>query len=448
VTRDLAARLEEAGVSPTAAARRQELFERAEAALLGRTGAAAREIQRWFVPGRIEVFGKHTDYAGGRSLVCALERGFCLAATPRRDGVFCVTDALSGATAEIPLSSEGESGVGDWTVYPRTVARRVSRNFPGPLAGMEIAFASDLPRSAGLSSSSALVVAVFAALAARNRLEESATWRDAFHSREDLAGYLGAVESGRDFGSLAGDAGVGTFGGSQDHAAILCCRAGHVSMYSFCPVRLESQIPLPSTLAFVIGVSGVVAEKTGNALSLYNRASLTTAAILDLWRAATGHADATLADAVRGSTEAPQRIREILRGCSHPSFTADELLARFEQFLDESERIVPAAAEALARNDLTLLGELAERSQAGAERGLRNQVPETVELARSARALGAIAASAFGAGFGGSVWSLVRSGDAAAFREEWEKSHRRKFPGAKAGEFFVTAAGPALIRLS
>jgi len=29
-----------------------------------------------FVPGRIEVLGKHTDYAGGRSLVCATERGF------------------------------------------------------------------------------------------------------------------------------------------------------------------------------------------------------------------------------------------------------------------------------------------------------------------------------------------------------------------------------------
>ncbi|PHY02432.1 MAG: hypothetical protein CK530_06070 [Planctomycetaceae bacterium] len=29
-----------------------------------------------FVPGRIEVLGKHTDYCGGRSIVCAVEQGF------------------------------------------------------------------------------------------------------------------------------------------------------------------------------------------------------------------------------------------------------------------------------------------------------------------------------------------------------------------------------------
>ena len=29
----------------------------------------------WRVPGRIEVFGKHTDYAGGNVLVCAAGRG-------------------------------------------------------------------------------------------------------------------------------------------------------------------------------------------------------------------------------------------------------------------------------------------------------------------------------------------------------------------------------------
>ena len=30
---------------------------------------------KWFVPGRLEVLGKHTDYAGGRSLLAAVDRG-------------------------------------------------------------------------------------------------------------------------------------------------------------------------------------------------------------------------------------------------------------------------------------------------------------------------------------------------------------------------------------
>ena len=29
-----------------------------------------------FIPGRIEVLGKHTDYCGGSSIVCEIERGF------------------------------------------------------------------------------------------------------------------------------------------------------------------------------------------------------------------------------------------------------------------------------------------------------------------------------------------------------------------------------------
>ena len=43
------------------------------------------------------------------------------------------------------------------------------------------------------------------------------------------------------------------------------------------------------------------------------------------------------------------------------------------------------------------------------------KVPETVFLAKSARAEGALAASAFGAGFGGSVWALVPTESVASF---------------------------------
>ena len=34
----------------------------------------------FYVPGRIEILGKHTDYAGGSSMVAAAERGFSLVA--------------------------------------------------------------------------------------------------------------------------------------------------------------------------------------------------------------------------------------------------------------------------------------------------------------------------------------------------------------------------------
>src|SRR5436190_1729685 len=123
--------------------------------------SGSNESLRLFVPGRIEFLGKHTDYAGGRSLVCATEQGICV------------------AFSEI------------------------------------------------------------------NGLEAREEYRANIRSPEELAGYLGAIENGSSFGSLAGGEGVGTSGGSQDHTAILCARAGKLCQYSFAPVHFEREVPLP-----------------------------------------------------------------------------------------------------------------------------------------------------------------------------------------------------------
>jgi galactokinase len=93
-----------------------------------------------------------------------------------------------------------------------------------------------------------------------------------------------------------------------------------------------------------------------------------------------------------------------------------------------------------------------DRSQAGAEQELRNQIDETIWLVREARSSGveggAVAASAFGAGFGGAVWALVRTPDAETFRDQWAHGYAAQFPSAaRRAEFFVTRAGPAATRL-
>ena len=89
-----------------------------------------------------------------------------------------------------------------------------------------------------------------------------------------------------------------------------------------------------------------------------------------------------------------------------------------------------------------------DRSQKMAERLLRNQVPETVALARLARERGAAASSAFGAGFGGAVWALVEAAKAEAFLEGWAAAYRAAFPArAPHAEFFLTRPGAPLTRL-
>jgi len=41
----------------------------------------------YFVPGRLEVLGKHTDYAGGSSLVCAVNKGLRIYGLKSDDGL-------------------------------------------------------------------------------------------------------------------------------------------------------------------------------------------------------------------------------------------------------------------------------------------------------------------------------------------------------------------------
>ena len=83
-------RLISSGLSSNQAAVKAALFSKAAALLEKRQ---SQELHYWFVPGRIEFLGKHTDYAGGRSLICTVERGFCVVATPRGDDVIRITDA-------------------------------------------------------------------------------------------------------------------------------------------------------------------------------------------------------------------------------------------------------------------------------------------------------------------------------------------------------------------
>ena len=124
------------------------------------------------------------------------------------------------------------------------------------------------------------------------------------------------------------------------------------------------------------------------------------------------------------------------------------LLARLEHFILESGEIIPAAGDALAGGDLRLFGRLVDRSQRAAEQLLGNQVPETVFLAASARRLGAAAASAFGAGFGGSVWALVETARREAFLAAWAEQYHAEFPQhAPLSRFFTTPAGPAAFRV-
>ncbi|MCB0071113.1 MAG: hypothetical protein KDE20_06625, partial [Caldilineaceae bacterium] len=124
----------------------------------------------------------------------------------------------------------------------------------------------------------------------------------------------------------------------------------------------------------------------------------------------------------------------------HDTFTAAQLRRRFDHFYVEHAEIIPAATAALLRGDVAGFCAAANASQQQGAALLGNQVPETIALAELATALGAAGASAFGAGFGGSVWALVPQESADAFLAAWRARYAEAFP-QRAGDFFVTRAG-------
>ena len=423
-------------------------FVRSARALVGAGIDPQEEVRAIFVPGRLEVLGKHTDYAGGRSIVAALDRGFCLVVYPRPDARVRVHAVGLDESVECEFVPDLAVPHGSWTNYPLTVVRRLARNFGRELRGAEIAFLSDLPPAAGMSSSSALMVGTYLALAEHNRLEEREIYRSHIGDELTLAAYLGTIENGQNFGDLEGDRGVGTFGGSEDHTAILCSRAGQFGQFSYCPARFERCIAVPQGYVLALGFSGVVAEKTGAAQVLYNRMSGLVSAIVDTWCQATGRTEVYLADVLSGSPEVVGQLHEVLAEVRDGPFTAVDLATRLEHFVCENEEIVGPAGDALARGDLERFGQLVDRSQALATDLLQNQLPQTDALAALAREAGAVAASAFGAGFGGSVWALVQKKVAVDFLSDWTVAYGAAFDAERdRADFFLSQAGPAAFAL-
>ena len=399
-----------------------------------------------FVPGRVEFLGKHTDYAGGRSLLMTVQKGFRLVAAGRNDNIIRIAagptfeDVREFAFGQAPPHKPGH-----WVNYASTVGRRVKANFGQvvTLRGADIAFASDLPVAAGMSSSSALIVAVFLGISGINRLDETETYRREIHNNIDLAAYLGCLEMGLSFGTLTGLAGVGTFGGSEDHTAMLCCKPETLSQFSFAPSVFEREISFPAGMEMIIACSGVEAVKTGPALEKYNLASIRARKAADAYNRSTGAECKNLRDVAvhAGPDGLSDAMHAIGRGAADEDADLD-LPGRFEQFYREDQQIIPAVGDALSAGNVENISEMIDASHAGARAGLKNLIPETDFLQQSARRLGAIAASYFGAGFGGSVWAMTAKDKSEDFRAAWEQTYKQHFPEpAKQAEFFVTRPG-------
>ena len=400
----------------------------------------------WFVPGRIEVFGKHTDYAGGRSILAASSQGITVSASkPRGSDALGQGQVLARSTAvpdPVRLAAGTSPGLpaGHWGNYVQATIDRLSSNF-GAFDPAVIEVDSTLPLASGMSSSSAFVCAVALALADHADLWSRPEWAENIRDNLDLAAYLATIENGLDYKALPGTKGVGTFGGSQDHTAMLNCQDGRLGLFQFAPAQSLSDAPMPKDHTFVVAVSGVLAEKTGSALADYNNASSQVRNLLRLWNGHAGTSHTALAHALQ-EDGAAQVLREL-------ASKDPRLSERLTAYLTEMEQAIPAAFAALQAGNLEAFGQAADLSHRSADQHLKNQVSETNSLQETARDLGAVAASGFGAGFGGSVWAMLPTAQAENFSALWLERYLQRFPEHTSdASVIVTPAGTAARRLS
>lgn len=392
------------------------------------------------VPGRIELLGKHTDYAGGISLTCASTRKMTGVAVRTEQPVFEMIDVSSGQRMALSLTPPPE--MQGWYAYPSAAARRLLSHAPTPTSGVRLVFRGDIPSASGMSSSSALLVLSALALflvpevAANPRLKESVG------STGELCAFMGAIESGYDFGSMTGGSGVGLRGGSQDHTAIIMGREGVVGLFGYHPVQRLHTLAWPDDMRLLVGVSGVSAPKATSARERYNNASDLARRIGEEYARRHGISPAVLGAVIEASAFEESEVIELIDSIATSAEDRTALWHRFAQFHDECTVVIPGAVEAWESADWSTFGQMVARSQQMAHEWLGNQVPETVRLVEMALESGAVAASSFGAGFGGAAWAMARKSDADTVLRTWSGVYREAFPAHRMrSDFFFDEAG-------
>lgn len=334
-------------------------------------------------PGRVNLIGEHVDYAGLPVLPMAIDRRITLLARARPDATVRITSTLDRSIQEFPIERTipPEPG-GAWGNYPRAAAQALAHHADLGL-GMDALVASDLPVAAGLSSSSALVVAVGLALMEINRLSID---------RLELAQLL-----------ASGERYVGTQGGGMDQAASLMARHGHAARIDFGPLA-ATHIPIPDDWCFIVADTLERAEKSGAAQPAYNARTRDVEAARARVAGALRIGDAPWRELI-GSHE-PGQLLATARSVLEPT-----LFRRFRHLVTEANRVAAAEA-ALRRADLVAFGGVLGDGHASLREDYEVSTDRLDHLTTLAVEAGATGARLTGAGLGGCALAVCPTGRA------------------------------------
>ena len=225
-------------------------------------------------PGRVNLMGRHIDHQGGSTNVMCIDRETVMVVAPRTDDIVRISNADSqfedfsfSIGSCIGLSDVRDSWVGfiespavlasvsenkgKWVNYIKAAVLRLQFETAQPLLGMDIFVSGNIPRAAGVSSSSSLVVATAEAVVSINHLEI------------DSARFVDLCGEGEWF--------VGSRGGAADHGAMKCCQEGKITHMLFKPMTIGPSARFSSDYRIVLANSFMSAKKSEGAKDKFNQ---------------------------------------------------------------------------------------------------------------------------------------------------------------------------------
>lgn len=314
-----------------------------------------------FAPGRVNLIGEHTDYTGGLVLPMALEMGIRVTGTIGGGAIDIHSEQLGSAlTTPLPIGADLPDEP-SWGRYVAAVARHLDFT-----DGFQGSIESSLPEGGtGLSSSSALTVAIMLAFGALDR--------DTVDRRKELADLARIIEA---------DA-TGVQSGIMDQLIALTATADHATMIDCHTLDLTS-VAIPESIEVLVFHSG---QPRKLADSEYNARRATCELIereIGPLRTATPDAIQTLGDPVQRK--------------------------RGRHVVTENQRVLDMV-EALAADDPVRCGELLDEGHRSLSEDYEVSTPQVDAIqARVAAIRGVYGARMVGGGFGGSLVAFCEPG--------------------------------------
>ena len=323
-------------------------------------------------PGRVNLIGEHTDYNDGFVLPTAIPQRTRVWIAKRDDGIARVHATNLNQTLEYTVHHE-VAGRG-WLDYAQGVTHVLGTE-GHPVGGFDAMIASEVPLGSGLSSSAALLVAMFRALRATFEL----TIDDV-----TVARWSQAAENGF----------VGARVGIMDQMACSLADLG-AALFLDCRSLEYERVPLPAGAELIVLHSGVEHNHAGGDYNT-RRAECERACAL-----------------LRVKSLRDLEVRDLPRLGGLPDIEK----RRARHVITENARVLETVS-AMQSGDLARVGALFYASHASMRDDYEVSLPAIdliVNLARSRPEV--FGARLTGGGFGGSVVMLAREGQGRAAGE-------------------------------